>query len=68
MKNFHYLITVLIIAWFIGSVIFSTNINDLKDNCFIFILALAFIGIGIYLDYCDQKQKKDERKSEQPNQ
>ena len=62
MKNFHYIITVLIIAWFIGSVIFASNINDLKDNCFIFILALVFIRIGIYLDYRDEKQKEDEGK------
>ena len=62
MKSFHYLITVLIIAWFIGSVIFASNINDLKDNCFIFILALVFIGIGIYLDYRDEKQKEYECK------
>ena len=58
MKSFHYLITVLIIAWFIGSVIFASNINNLKDNCFIFVLALVFIGIGIYLDYRDEKQKE----------
>ena len=62
MKNFHYIITVLITAWFIFSVIFASNINDLKDSCFIFILALAFIGIGIYLDYRDEKQKEDEGK------
>ena len=54
MKLYHYLITALITAWFIGSVIFASNINDLKDNCFIFILALVFIGIGIYLDYRDE--------------
>ena len=54
MKNFHYIITVLITAWFIFSVIFASNISDLKNNCFIFILALAFIGIGIYLDYRDE--------------
>ena len=58
MKNFHYIITVLITAWFIFSVIFTSNINDLKDNCFIFILALVFIGIGIHLDYRDEKQKE----------
>jgi preprotein translocase subunit SecG len=62
MKNFHYIITVLMIAWFIGSVIFASNINYLKNNCFIFILALVFIGIGIYLDYRDEKQKEDEGK------
>ena len=62
MKNFHYLITVLITAWFIFSVIFASNINDLKNNCFIFILALVFIGISIYLDYRDEKQKEDECK------
>ena len=62
MKNFHYIITVLITAWFIFSVIFASNINDLKNNCFIFILALVFIGIGIYLDYRDEKQKEDEGK------
>ena len=58
MKNFHYIITVLITAWFIFSVIFASNINDLKDSCFIFILALAFIGIGIYLDYRDESNRK----------
>lgn len=57
MKNFHYIITVLITAWFIFSVIFASNINDLKNNCFIFILALAFIGIGIYLDDYECKRK-----------
>ena len=57
MKNFHYLITVLITAWFIFSVIFASNITDLKNNCFIFILALAFIGIGIYLDDYEDKGK-----------
>ena len=62
MKIYHYLITVLITAWFIFSVIFASNINDLKNNCFIFILALVFIGIGIYLDYRDEKQKEDEGK------
>ena len=58
MKLYHYFITVLITAWFIFSVIFASNINDLKNNCFIFILALVFIGIGIYLDYRDEKQKE----------
>ena len=58
MKNFHYIITVLITAWFIFSVIFASNINDLKDNCFIFVLALVFIRIGIHLDYRDEKQKE----------
>ena len=58
MKIYHYLITVLITAWFIFSVIFASNINDLKDSCFIFILALAFIGIGIYLDYRDESKGK----------
>ena len=62
MKNFHYIITVLITAWFIFSVIFTSNINDLKDNCFIFILALVFIGIGVHLDYRDEKQKEDKGK------
>ena len=62
MKIYHYIITVLITAWFIFSVIFASNINDLKNNCFIFILALVFIGIGIYLDYRDEKQKEDEGK------
>ena len=62
MKNFHYIITVLITAWFIFSVIFASNINDLKDSCFILILAHVFIGIGIYLDYRDEKQKEDEGK------
>ena len=57
MKNFHYIITVLITAWFIFSVIFASNITDLKNNCFIFILALAFIGIGIYLDDYEDKGK-----------
>ena len=57
MKIYHYLITVLITAWFIFSVIFARNINDLKDSCFIFILALAFIGIGIYLDDYEDKGK-----------
>ncbi len=57
MKNFHYIITVLITAWFIFSVIFASNINDLKNNCFIFILALAFIGIGVYLDDYEEKGK-----------
>ena len=56
MKLYHYLITVLTTAWFIFSVIFASNINDLKDSCFIFILALAFIGIGIYLDYRDESK------------
>ena len=56
MKLYHYLITALITAWFIFSVIFASNINDLKDSCFIFILALAFIGIGIYLDYRDESK------------
>ena len=58
MKIYHYFITVLITAWFIFSVILASNINDLKDNCFIFVLALVFIGIGIYLDYRDEKQKE----------
>lgn len=58
MKNFHYIITVLITAWFIFSVIFASKINDLKDSCFIFILALAFIRISIYLDYRDEKPKQ----------
>ena len=62
MKNFHYIITVLITAWFIFSVILASNINDLKNNCFIFILALVFIVISIYLDYRDEKQKEDEGK------
>ena len=58
MKLYYYLITVLITAWFIFSVIFASNINNLKDSCFIFILALAFIGIGIYLDYRDESKRK----------
>ena len=62
MKKFHYIITVLITAWFIFSVIFARNINYLKDSCFIFILALAFIRISIHLDYRDEKQKEDECK------
>ena len=57
MKNFHYIITVLITAWFIFSVIFASNINDLKNNCFILILAHVFIGIGIYLDYRDYRDE-----------
>ena len=56
MKNFHYIITVLITAWFIFSVIFASNINDLKDSCFILILAHVFIGISIYLDYRDESK------------
>ena len=64
MKNFHYIITVLITAWFIGSVIFASNINDLKDNCFIFILALVFIGIGIYLDYRDESKRKPKQQNQ----
>ena len=62
MKLYYYLITALITAWFIFSVIFASNINDLKNNCFIFILALVFIGIGVYLDYRDEKQKEYEGK------
>ena len=56
MKKFHYIITVLITAWFIFSVIFASNIDDLKNNCFVFILALVFIGTGIYLDYRDESK------------
>ena len=58
MKIYHYFITVGMCLCFIGSVIFASNINNLKDNCFIFVLALVFIGIGIYLDYRDEKQKE----------
>ena len=64
MKNFHYIITALITAWFIFSVIFASNINDLKNNCFIFILALVFIGIGIYLDYRDESNEKPKQQNQ----
>ena len=51
MKTYYLIITVFFTLWFLASVIIAKNINDLKDNCFIYVLLLCFIAYGVYLNY-----------------
>lgn len=50
MKTYYKALTVIFTIWFLASVIFADNINELKDDCFIYLLSLCFIEIGVFLN------------------
>lgn len=59
MKTYYQILTVIFTLWFLASVIFADNINELKKNCFIYVLSLLFIGIGIYLHIVEDESNNN---------
>lgn len=57
MRLYHYILVFALTFWFLGNVIFSENINNLKADCFIYIISIVVIFFAIFLDFRDEKNK-----------
>lgn len=55
MRLYQYILIFGLTLWFMSNVIFSQNINDLKTDCFIYIISIALIFFAIFLDFRDEK-------------